>query len=93
MTSNPEKLGLIAKIGVASRVHYALTQHPKGLTLEEIAAFTGLALSSIRGKGVRHLYNARLVEIVRTLGCENKYRLKESEIHVASHDSRHAGDR
>lgn len=50
--------------GSISRVHWALSVHPEGLTLKEIAEITGLAESTIRIHGIRNLLNFQIAREV-----------------------------
>ena len=55
----------IAGSGSAARVHYALSSHPEGLSIQDIAEITGLKKSTIYVKGVRELFNCQMLEEIR----------------------------
>ena len=56
----------IAQIGSASRVHYALTMHPKGLTLEDIAEITGFSRGTLSSHAIPRLLHTQLVKREKT---------------------------
>jgi len=74
----------IAHSGAMSRVHFALGRRPRGLTLEEIAAITGLASSTIRIHGLRNLFHFQMVDKFEDENRGTVYTLPRVDISIMS---------
>jgi hypothetical protein len=76
----------VAECGSTARVHYALSRHPEGLSIQDMAEITGLKKSTVYVKGVRELFNCQMLEEVR--GPKRRvYRLiSRADISAQGHD-------
>jgi len=75
----------IARSGSMSRVHFALTQHPSGLSLSEICDITGLAESTVKIHGIRNLFHFQRIEKIEDENRDTVYRLTSGQdISIAS---------
>jgi len=85
----------VARSGAMSRVHFALSRHPEGLSLSEIAEITGLKPSTIDKHGVRNLFNFQVVDRIQDVDRGTVYKLTDRMgygLHLASPEEPRRGE-